>query len=75
MAVKQGMDLIFGLSFLYGPRRDKTCLRGFANNKGAGQPGHLHRLITRAFVIRLLESIISELLRTKFQFSSYSLCS
>ena len=60
MAVKQGMDFIFGLSFLYGPRHDKTCLRGFANNKGADQPAHPRRLIS-AFVIRLLESIISEL--------------
>ena len=22
----------------YGPRREKTCLRGFANNKGADHP-------------------------------------
>ena len=41
-----------------GPGREKTCLRGFANNKGADQPAHPHRLIS-AFVIRLLESIIS----------------
>ena len=26
---------------VYGPRREKTCLRGFANNKGADQPAHL----------------------------------
>ena len=38
-----------------GPRRDKTCLRGFANNKGADQPAHPRSLIS-AFVIRLLES-------------------
>ena len=37
---------------------DKTGLRGFANNKGADQPAHMHRLIS-AFVIRLVESIIS----------------
>ena len=45
---------------LYGPRRDKTSLRGFANNKGADQPAHPRRLIS-AFIIRLLESIISKL--------------
>ena len=31
---------------------------GFANNKGADQPAHLHSLIS-AFVICILESIIS----------------
>ena len=41
---------------LYGPRREKTCPRRFANNKGADQPAHLGRLIS-AFVIHLLESI------------------
>ena len=38
----------------------KTYLRGFVNNKGAYQAAHLHRLIS-AFVIRLLESIISKI--------------
>ena len=33
---------------------------GFTNNKGADQPGHPHSLIS-AFVIRVLESIISRL--------------
>ena len=41
-----------------GHRRDKTCLRGFENNKGADQPAHPRSLIS-AFNIRLLESIIS----------------
>ena len=41
----------------YGPSREKYCLRWFVNNKDADQPAHSHRLI-RAFVIRLLESII-----------------
>ena len=44
----------------YGPRRQKTCLPGFANNTGADQPAHPHSLI-RAFVICFLESIISKL--------------
>ena len=43
-----------------GPRCEKICLRGFANNKGAEQPAHLRCLIN-AFVIRLLESIIIKL--------------
>ena len=43
-----------------GPRREKTCLRGFANNKGADQPAHPPRLVS-AFVIRFIESTISRL--------------
>ena len=38
---------------LIGPRREKPCLRWFANNKGADQPAHPRSLIS-AFVIRLL---------------------
>ena len=44
----------------HGPRRVKTCLRGGgggANNKGADQPAHP----LSAFVIRLLQSIISKI--------------
>ena len=44
----------------YGLCREKTCLWGFANNKGADQPVHPHSLMS-GFVIRLLESIISRL--------------
>ena len=36
-----------------GPQREKTCLRGFANSKGADQPAHPRSLIS-AFVICLL---------------------
>ena len=36
-----------------GPRHEKTCIRWFANNKGADQPAHPRSLIS-AFVIRLL---------------------
>ena len=43
-----------------GPRREKTCLRGFANNTGADQPAHLRSLIS-AFVIRILDSTILNL--------------
>ena len=35
----------------YGPRREKTCLRGFANNTGADQPAHPRSLIS-TFAIR-----------------------
>ena len=45
---------------LNGPRREKTCLRRFANNKGADQPAHPRSLIS-AFVIRVLERTISKL--------------
>ena len=41
-----------------GPRREKTCLRGFANNKCADQPAHTRSLIS-AFVVRLTEIIMS----------------
>ena len=44
----------------YGPRRDKTCLRRFANSKGADQPAQPRSLIS-AFVIRGLESTITKL--------------
>ena len=54
---------------LYGPRREKNCRPGFGNNKGADKPAHSRSLIS-AFVIRLLESIISELATSKFQYSS-----
>ena len=37
----------------------------FVNNKGTDHPAHLHSLIS-AFVIRLLESIISKLATSKF---------
>ena len=43
-----------------GPAREKACLRRCANNTGADQPAHPRSLIS-AFVIRLLESIISRL--------------
>ena len=46
--------------FIYGLRRQKTCLWGFSNIKGTDQPVHPHSLIS-AFVIRFLESIISKL--------------
>ena len=41
-----------------GPRRKKTCLRGFANKKGADQPAHT-RSLTSAFVVRSTESVMS----------------
>ena len=49
---------------LFGPQREKTCLQGFANNKGSDQPGHLRRLLS-AIVIHFLESIISKLVTSK----------
>ena len=39
------------------PRREKTCLRWFANNTGADQPTH-PRSLTSAFVIRILKKKI-----------------
>ena len=37
--------------FIVGPRREKACLRLFANNTGADQPAHPRSLIS-AFVGR-----------------------
>ena len=45
---------------IIGPRREKTCLRRFANNNGSDQPAHRRSLIS-AFVIRFLERIITRL--------------
>ena len=41
------------LNFLVsiGPRREKTCLQGYANNTGVDQPAHPHSLIN-TLVIR-----------------------
>ena len=41
---------------IYGPQREKTCLRGFSKYKGADQPAHL------------LESIITNLAQAKFHY-------
>ena len=51
------VSVVFPSHILFGPRREKTCLRRFANNKGADQPAHPRSLIS-AFVIRFSESII-----------------
>ena len=59
---------------LYGPQCEKTCLRGFLNNKGADQAAHPYSLISPC-VIRFLESIISKLAASEISlFYSYSLC-
>ena len=57
------------LVLLFGPRREKTCLRGLASNTGADQPAYTRSLIS-AFVVRVLEGSISVLASGKFQFSS-----
>ena len=66
--------VIFSCSFYFNnwPQHEKTCLRGFANNKGADQPEHL-RSLNSAFVIHFLDSIISKLAPSKisiFQLAS-----
>ena len=48
------------MMIIIGPRREKTCLRWFANNKGADQPAHPRSLIS-AIVVLFLTSIICEL--------------
>ena len=51
----------------FGPRREKTCVLGFANNTGADQPAHPRSLIS-AFVFRVLESTISKLATSEISF-------
>ena len=50
-----------------GPRREKTCLRSFVNNKGADQPAHPRSLIS-AFIIHFLEASYLSLIQAKFNF-------
>ena len=56
----QWLEILQLCMIIYGPRREKTCLWWFAKNTGADQPAHPRSLIS-AFVIRVLESIISRL--------------
>ena len=72
MAVK--VTLSFLLYAIYGPRREKTCLRGFANNTGADQPAHPLRLIS-AFVSRFMKSIMCKLSTGEISNFLASLCS
>ena len=50
----------FYILSIYGPRCEKTCLRGFLNNTGTDQRAHLRSLVS-AFVVHFLESIICKL--------------
>ena len=52
---------------IVGPRREKTCLWGLANNTGAVQPTHPPSLIS-AFVIRFLLSSICKLATSEILF-------
>ena len=61
------MSGIYNMNLQYGPRREKTCLRRFANNTGADQPAHPRSLIS-AFVIRVLLSTISKLATSEISF-------
>ena len=54
------IDLFKKTPILIGPRREKTGLWGFANNKGADQTAYQRSLIS-AFVISSLERAISKL--------------
>ena len=54
------MEFLSPAPVSFGPRREKTCLRGVANNTAPDQPAHPRSLIS-AFVIRFWESIISRL--------------
>ena len=52
-----------------GPLHKKTRLQRFGKNKGIDQPAHTHSLI-KAFVIHLLESIISWCARSEISIFS-----
>ena len=60
MSMSSQNYLEFSNQNIFGPQCEKTCLRGFANNKGADQPAHPRSPIS-TFLIRFLESIISKL--------------
>ena len=60
------MKIAENIIAIYGPGREKTCLLGFVNNKGADQPAHPHSLIS-AFVIHTLESNIFKLATGEFK--------
>ena len=65
---KQTFFIVFLPFSTIGPRHEKTCLRGFANNTGTDQ-----RLISALFAFwKILVSYVN-LLQVKFQFSSWSL--
>ena len=52
--------MVLNVKMIIGPRREKTCLREFANNTGLDQPAHPRSLIS-AFVIRFYESTVYRL--------------
>ena len=54
---REDQDKTLHRRVVYGPQREKTCLRGFANNTGADQPARPRSLIC-ALLIRFSESII-----------------
>ena len=56
---------LLSIQVLNGPRREKTCVRGSANNKGTEQPAHPRSLIS-PFVIRFLVSVMSKLVTSEF---------
>ena len=59
-----GLEVSVALN-TFGSRHEKTCLMPYVNNKDAGQPAHLHSLIS-AFVVRCLDSIIPMLPKSTF---------
>ena len=63
-ACKELILLIFIKCVIWASTRENLSLV-FANNKGADQPVHPHRLIS-PFVIRFLQSVISKLATDEF---------
>ena len=63
ITVNMGKMKVIVVSFktitIIGPRHEKTCLQGFANNNGADQPAQSCSLIS-SFVKRVLERIIGK---------------
>ena len=62
------------MSESYGPQREKTCLRGFANNKGTDQPVHPHSLISAFGYSHIGKNHYLDLLWANFNILA-SLCS
>ena len=58
------------MTYFFGPRNEKTCLRGFGKNTGTDRPARPHSQVS-AFVIRLLECTIAKLAIRKFSICSW----
>ena len=48
-----------------GPRRNKTCLRGFANNKGPDQPAQTDQHLLKIFTPKIVSEYDQEITQSQ----------